>query len=141
MPEPRVVILGGGPAGVGAAWRLRVQGKAQVTLFEQGERLGGNAGSFEFGGQRVDFGSHRLHPATEPGIMADIQSLLGGDLLDRPRHGRIGLMGRWIHFPLKPLDLALRLPPSFGLGAARDAATKRFRVPPPGHCRSCRANA
>jgi protoporphyrinogen oxidase len=100
MPEPRVVILGGGPAGVGAAWQLRIQGKAQVTLFEQGERLGGNAGSFEFGDQRVDFGSHRLHPATEPGIMADIQKLLGGDLLDRPRHGRIGLMGRWIHFPL-----------------------------------------
>ncbi|MDZ4863061.1 MAG: FAD-dependent oxidoreductase [Gemmatimonadota bacterium] len=132
MPEPRVVILGGGPAGVGAAWRLRVHGKAQVTLFEQGERLGGNAGSFEFGDQRVDFGSHRLHPATEPAIMTDIQTLLGGDLLDRPRHGRIGLMGRWIHFPLKPLDLALRLPPSFGLGAARDAATKRFRAPPAG---------
>jgi protoporphyrinogen oxidase len=125
---PHVVILGAGPAGVGAAWQLRRQNRARVTLFEQQEVVGGNAGSFEFGGQRVDYGSHRLHPATAPRIMADIRGLLGDDLLDRPRHGRIGLMGRWIHFPLKPVDLALRLPPAFGLGAARDAATKRFRA-------------
>ena len=126
-PEPRVVILGAGPAGVGAAWRLRALGKASVTLFDQQEVVGGNAGSLTVAGLRVDYGSHRLHPATAPHIMADIRSLLGEDLLDRPRHGRIGLLGRWIHFPLKPVDLALRLPPSFGIGAATDAATKPIR--------------
>jgi protoporphyrinogen oxidase len=126
-PEPRVVILGGGPAGVGGAWRLRALERARVTLFEQQPVVGGNAGSFECGGLRVDYGSHRLHPATAPGIMADIRRLLGQDLLDRPRHGRIGLLGRWIHFPLRPLDLALRLPPAFGAGVARDIVTKPFR--------------
>jgi protoporphyrinogen oxidase len=128
MPEPRIVILGGGPAGVGAAWRLRASGKAQVTLLERQGVVGGNAGSFEVAGLRVDYGSHRLHPATDPAILADIRALLGPDLLDRPRHGRIGLMGRWIHFPLKPVDLALRLPPTFGLGTVRDAALKPFRT-------------
>lgn len=128
MPEPRVVILGAGPAGVGAAWRLRTLGKAQVTLLERQEVVGGNAGSFTLEGHRVDYGSHRLHPACDPHILADIRALLGEDLLDRPRHGRIGLMGRWIHFPLKPVDLALRLPPSFGVGAVRDAALKPFRA-------------
>jgi len=72
----------------------------------------------------VDFGSHRLHPACAPEILADIRALLGDDLLDRPRHGRIHLRGRWIHFPLKPLDLMLRLPPAFALGAAADFARK-----------------
>ena len=128
MPEPRVVILGGGPAGVGAAWKLRTTGKAQVTLLERQEVVGGNAGSFTLEGLRVDYGSHRLHPATDPAILADLQRLLGGDLLDRPRHGRIGLLGRWIHFPLKPVDLMLRMPPGFALGATKDAATKKFRV-------------
>ncbi len=127
MTPPRVIILGAGPAGVGAARQLRAQGRADVTVLEQQMVPGGNAGSFEFGGLRVDFGSHRLHPATSPAIMADIRALLGEDLLDRPRHGRIGLRGRWIHFPLKPADLMLRLDPGFALGSLRDMLAKPFR--------------
>ena len=72
----------------------------------------------------VDFGSHRLHPACDPEVFQDIQRLLGEDLLDRPRHGRIRLRGRWIHFPLKPLDLAFGVPPSFAAGIAVDLAGK-----------------
>lgn len=126
MPEqPHVVVLGAGPAGAGAAHRLRRLDRARVTVVELGERPGGNAGSFELGGQRVDFGSHRLHPACHPEILADVRRLLGGDLLDRPRHGRIRLRGRWIHFPLKPLDLLLRLDPRFAAGTLRDAVLPR----------------
>jgi protoporphyrinogen oxidase len=123
----RVVVLGAGPAGLGAAYALTRRGTAEVTVLERGSGVGGNAGSFELAGLRVDFGSHRLHPACDPEVLADIRSLLGDDLLDRPRHGRIRLLGRWIHFPLKPLDLALRLPPSFSLGFASDMLLKPFR--------------
>lgn len=127
---PRVVILGAGPAGVGAAWKLRQLDRAEVTVLEQKATPGGIAGSFDFGGMRVDFGSHRLHPATDPAIMADIKGLLGDDLRDRPRHGRIRLRGRWIHFPLKPQDLLLRLDPGFALGTLRDMVAKPFRGGP-----------
>jgi protoporphyrinogen oxidase len=123
---PRVVILGGGPAGVGAARELRRQGKAEVVLLERNAHFGGNAGSFEAAGQRLDFGSHRLHPATDPRILADVRALLGEELLDRPRHGRIRLLGQWIHFPLKPLDLLLRLDKSFALGSAKDMLGKHL---------------
>jgi protoporphyrinogen oxidase len=75
----------------------------------------------------VDYGSHRLHPSCDVEVLQDIRSLLGGDLLDRPRHGRIRLRGRWIHFPLKPVDLALRLPPSFAVGVAADSVRKVLR--------------
>jgi protoporphyrinogen oxidase len=132
MPESRVVILGGGPAGVGAAQQLRKLGRAQVTLLEQGTAFGGNAGSFEFAGQRLDYGSHRLHPACEPAILEDIRQSLNGDLLDRPRHGRIRLRGRWIHFPLKPIDLILRLDPGFALGSLGDMIGKAIRKRPEG---------
>jgi protoporphyrinogen oxidase len=121
---PRVVILGGGPAGVGGAFALRRDARASVTLLEQAPVFGGVAGCFEWGGQRLDHGSHRLHPASDPAILAEIRRLLGPDLLDRPRHGRILLRGRWIHFPLKPADLLLRLDRGFALGAARDAAVR-----------------
>jgi protoporphyrinogen oxidase len=113
-------VLGGGPAGLGAAWKLRADRKAAVTLIEQNTRVGGNSGSFEIDGQRVDFGSHRLHPACDADVLADIRMMLGDDLLDRPRHGRIQLRNRWIHFPLKPLDLLLHLDRGFAAGTLRD---------------------
>lgn len=125
--KPHVLILGAGPAGVCAAFQLAQKGLAQVTVLEQSETVGGIAGSFEISGVKVDYGSHRLHPACEPNILQDIKILLGKDLLDRPRHGRIRLHGRWIHFPLKPLDLILRLSPGFALGAATDILRKVFK--------------
>jgi protoporphyrinogen oxidase len=123
----RVVVLGGGPAGLGAAYQLLRRTSAEVTLLEQRDCVGGNAGSFEFGGFHLDYGSHRLHPACDPEILHDIRELLGEDLLDRPRHGRILLEGRWIHFPLKPLDLLLRLPRSFTWGVGGDVMRKMMR--------------
>jgi protoporphyrinogen oxidase len=122
---PHVIVLGGGPAGVGAAFQLRRLNRAHVTLVEANPAVGGNSGSFEHAGQRLDYGSHRLHPACDPEILADIRALLGDDLLDRPRHGRIRLRGRWIHFPLKPVDLLLRLDPGFAFGTLRDMIVRR----------------
>jgi protoporphyrinogen oxidase len=121
-----IVILGGGPAGLAAAFKLAERGWTDVTVIERGSRVGGNAGSFSIDGIPVDFGSHRLHPACPPRVMADIRRLLGDDLLDRPRHGRIRLHGRWVHFPLRPLDLATRLPPAFVAGIAADVMRRRM---------------
>ncbi len=97
-----------------------------MTVIEQNNRVGGNAGSFDLAGIPVDYGSHRLHPTCDPAILNDISVLLKGDLLDRPRHGRIHLKNRWIHFPLKPFDLVLRLPPEFAFGTMSDFARKKF---------------
>jgi len=120
----RVAILGAGPAGLGAAFHLSRQSVAQATVLEQRTEVGGNAGSFELEGLHVDYGSHRLHPACDPEILGDLQALLGDDLLLRPRHGRIRLRGRWIHFPLKPVDLVAHLPKTFATGVGIDAMRK-----------------
>ena len=124
MKPPRVIILGAGPAGLGAAFHLARRKIADVTVLEQNVHAGGNAGSFEIQGIRVDYGSHRLHPACDSEVLQDIRNLLGKDLLDRPRHGRIRMQGRWIHFPLRMLDLALRLPPNFVAGVMTDRVAK-----------------
>lgn len=125
MDKPHVVILGAGPAGVGAAYQLRRRDRAEVTVLEQRDSVGGNAGSFEVEGQRVDYGSHRLHQACDPNILKDIRSLLGDDLVKRPRHGRILLRGKWIHFPLQPLDILLHADRRFLAGVLRDALMRR----------------
>jgi protoporphyrinogen oxidase len=119
--ESGLVVLGAGPAGLGAAYRAARAGRSVVVL-ERGRAVGGVAGSFEVGGMRVDFGSHRLHPSIDPVVLQELRILLGGDLQERRRNGRIRLEGRWIAFPLRGTDLVRRLPPSFAVLAARDAA-------------------
>src|SRR5262245_9087187 len=129
---PKIAILGAGPAGIGAALRLARDGLADVEVIEARDRVGGNAASFMLEGVHCDFGSHRLHPKLEPRVFTDIEAALGPDLLWRPRHGRIRLQGRWIHFPLKPADLLVNLPFSFvvslGLDLARKALPRKRHV-------------
>ena len=124
---PHVVILGAGPAGVGAAYQLVSKGLARVTVLEAHDRVGGNAASFELDGVYCDHGSHRLHPVAEPEIMADLKKLLGDDLLLQKRRGRILMQGKWIGFPLKPMGLLMGVPKSFALSVAGDMAKKVFK--------------
>jgi protoporphyrinogen oxidase len=115
-----VVVLGAGPAGLAAAWRVAQAGH-RVTVLDRAPVVGGMAASFEVAGQRVDHGSHRLHPATDPVILAALGALLDGELQRRARHGRLRLDGRWLDFPLRASDLARSLPPRLAARMAADA--------------------
>jgi protoporphyrinogen oxidase len=128
--RPRLIVLGAGPAGVGAAFLLARQRHANVLVVEREARVGGNAGSFELDGVHCDYGSHRLHAASAPQVMGMIRDALGDDLVLRARHGRIRLEGRWIHFPLSLPDLLLRLPKRFAAALLVDAALKPLRPKP-----------
>ncbi|WP_284163830.1 FAD-dependent oxidoreductase [Frigidibacter sp. SD6-1] len=125
--KPKVIVLGAGPAGIAAAHALTKARKADVRVLERAERAGGNSTSFQIEGIWCDYGSHRFHPVADPAVIADVKALLGDDLLLQPRHGRIRLGGRWIHFPLKPLDALLRLPPAFAVRLFGDMLLKPFR--------------
>ena len=127
--EKRITVLGGGPAGLAMAMKLlqrQVPGW-KVTVIEQKSQVGGMAASFEEQGLFLDYGSHRLHPATSAEIMNDFRSLLGEDLRRRPRNGRIRLMNHFVKFPLSPVNLMLHTPPSFFAGILADMLTKPFR--------------
>ena len=94
-----IVVVGAGPAGLTAGWRAALAGH-DVRIVDAAAAVGGMAASIEVGGQRVDLGSHRLHPSTPPHLLAAIRELLGTDLQTRPRNGRLHLRDRWIGFPL-----------------------------------------
>lgn len=137
--SPKVTVLGAGPAGIAAAYALTkgraggsAGGRAQVEVLERAAVAGGNSTSFLIDGIWCDYGSHRFHPVADPQVLADVKALLGPDLLLQPRHGRIRLGGRWIHFPLKLQDALLRLPPAFAASLIADMALKRFRRKSPG---------
>lgn len=121
--QRELVVVGAGPAGLMAALTAAGRGH-RVTVLEAAPTVGGMAGSIEVAGLRVDLGSHRLHPATDPGALDLIRRLLGDDLQLRPRRGRIRLGGRWIGFPLRAAELARRLPPALAARLVVDAATR-----------------
>ncbi|WP_231509558.1 protoporphyrinogen/coproporphyrinogen oxidase [Streptosporangium roseum] len=121
-----LVVMGAGPSGLAAAWRAARRGLS-VTVLERADHVGGLSASFEVSGIRVDHGSHRLHPATPPHLLADLRGLLGDDLQRRPRNGRLRIADRYVGFPLKPAELAKRLPPGLLAGVARDAVTAPLR--------------
>jgi choline dehydrogenase-like flavoprotein len=120
------VVLGAGPAGLAAAWRAARRGLS-VVLLEKSTHVGGLAGSFEVDGIRVDYGSHRLNPATEPEILDDLRGLLGDDLQTRVRKDRLMVAGSWVGYPLRPREVASTLPPRLVRRAARDAVLSPVR--------------
>ena len=54
-----VGIIGGGAAGLAAAFELLRQGQ-EVEVFERASFLGGQASTFEVGGSRLEKGYHHL---------------------------------------------------------------------------------
>lgn len=122
----KIAVIGAGPAGLMAGLAASESGH-HVTILEAAPAVGGMSGSFEIAGQRVDFGSHLLHPSTAPEFMDRLRALLGDDLQTFERSGRIRLNGRWVGYPLRPLDMARSLPPSFTFNAALDAVLRPLR--------------
>jgi protoporphyrinogen oxidase len=121
-----LVILGAGPAGLAAAWRAARRGLSVVVL-EKSTQVGGLAGSFEVDGITVDYGSHRLNPATHPEILADLRGLLGDDLQTRTRRDRLRIADTWVEYPLRPREVASALPSRLVRRAARDAVLAPVR--------------
>ena len=122
----RIAVIGAGPAGLLAALETAEAGH-DVVLYEASGQVGGMSASFEVAGQRVDYGSHRLHPATDPDLMARIRNLLGDDLQTRIRNGRIRLEDRWVSFPLQPGPMVKELPFGFSARVGIDTLTKPLR--------------
>ncbi|HEX6204338.1 MAG TPA: NAD(P)/FAD-dependent oxidoreductase [Solirubrobacterales bacterium] len=116
MPAPAqrseaapVAVLGAGPAGLTAAYRL-VQRRVPVVVFEAGEQVGGLARTETRDGYRFDLGGHRFFTKSEE--VAELWGdLLGGELLVRPRLSRIYWRGRLIEYPLRPADVFAKVGP------------------------------
>jgi len=137
MPAPAqrpevapVAVLGAGPAGLTAAYRL-VQRRVPVVVFEAGESVGGLARTETRDGYRFDLGGHRFF--TKSDEVADLwEELLGEELLVRPRLSRIYWRGRFVEYPLRPADVFAKVGPVELARSLGSYARARLRPAPAG---------
>ena len=102
-------ILGGGPAGLTAAYTLGRRGRPGV-VFEADGQVGGIAKTIEFNGYRFDLGGHRFFTKLEP-VQRLWEEMLGDEFLTRPRLSRIYYNGKYFAYPLTAKDVVGRLGP------------------------------
>jgi protoporphyrinogen oxidase len=102
-------VIGGGPAGLSAAYRLTLAGRP-VLVLEAGRQVGGLARTEVRDGYRFDLGGHRFF--TKSSEIEDLwHEILGGELLLRSRLSRIYWNGKFLLYPLNARDVVRTLGP------------------------------
>ncbi|MDX6477991.1 MAG: hypothetical protein QOG29_578, partial [Gaiellaceae bacterium] len=102
-----IAVLGGGPAGLTAAYVLALRG-VPGTVYEADGTVGGIAKTVEFNGYRFDLGGHRFFTKLAP-VQRLWEDMLGDEFLLRPRLSRIFYQGKFISYPLRAEDVLDRL--------------------------------
>lgn len=107
------VVIGGGPAGLAAAFEL-VRAGRRVAVVEREDGVGGIARTIERGGFRFDIGGHRFLTSV-PEVSALWEELLGPDFLVRERRSRILFRGKLLDYPISARSALAGLGPVEGL--------------------------
>ena len=105
----RTIVIGGGPAGLTAAWELARAGGSSLVL-EADSVVGGISRTASYEGYRFDVGGHRFFTKV-PHVQQVWEELIGDEFLVRPRLSRIFYRGRMFDYPLKPANAVLGLGP------------------------------
>ena len=107
VSDKKVVIIGGGPAGLTAAYELTKLDLVPVVLEKQ-DKVGGLARTEEHKGFRFDMGGHRFFSKVEE-VKKMWREILGDNFLHRPRLSRIYYRKKFVYYPLKPLNALMGL--------------------------------
>jgi protoporphyrinogen oxidase len=98
--EPRFIVIGGGPAGLTAAYELTCH-NYQPVVFEKYDKVGGIARTEEYKGYYFDMGGHRFFTKSSE-VDQMWREVMGKDFLRRPRLSRIYYKKTFFNYPLKP---------------------------------------
>lgn len=123
-PGTDVIVIGGGPTGLGVAHRLLSRG-IKCTLLESRSRFGGLSQTFDEMGCKVDYGPHILHTSKED-IIRFLQSLLKSDLVERKAKVQVYFNGKFVPYPIKGIRALTVLPLPTAMRASFDLLAARF---------------
>ncbi|MGB3807540.1 MAG: NAD(P)/FAD-dependent oxidoreductase [Erythrobacter sp.] len=99
--QKSVVVIGGGPAGLTAAYQLqRRSDEYRPIVFEGGDIVGGIARTETHKGYRFDIGGHRFFTKV-PEVEAMWKEVLGDEFITVPRQSRIYYRGKFFNYPLR----------------------------------------
>ncbi len=99
--ETRILILGAGPTGLGAAYRLHELGYRNWLIYEKNDYIGGLSASFKDSeGFIWDVGGHVMFSHYKY-FDEVIQKLLGDDYLEHQRESWIRLTNGWVPYPFQ----------------------------------------
>ncbi|MBD2059302.1 NAD(P)/FAD-dependent oxidoreductase [Oculatella sp. FACHB-28] len=98
MKHYPVAILGGGPAGLTAAYQLVKQGIQSVVL-ERSDKVGGISRTETYRGYRFDIGGHRFFTKVTE-VEQFWHEILTDDFIKVPRLSRIYYQGKFYNYPL-----------------------------------------
>ncbi|OLD15920.1 MAG: hypothetical protein AUJ01_11215 [Acidobacteria bacterium 13_1_40CM_3_65_5] len=113
MQRRKIVVLGAGPAGLSAAWRLSEHGMA-VTVLERDSAVGGMGKTITVGPYAVDYGPHTFHvreTAESRAVIEAIKPFFGEDPLVLTRGTRVLLRGKEYVYPLEMLQVLTGVSP------------------------------
>jgi protoporphyrinogen oxidase/putative flippase GtrA len=102
-----IYVLGGGPAGLAAAYSLTKQGRS-VVVIEQDSTVGGFAKSIEYQGFILDYGPHRFFTKLAP-VLAFWDEVLGREQVTVNRLTRIYYGNKYFSYPLKAFEALFSL--------------------------------
>lgn len=105
--DEHITILGGGPAGLAVGYYAKKKG-LPFTIYEASNRIGGNCITFKHGNFLFDSGAHRFHDK-DAEATKEIKDLIGKDLKKVDLPNKIYHNGKFLDFPLLPLNLIQKL--------------------------------
>ena len=102
-----ITILAGGPAGLSVGYYSRKRGLS-FRVYEASDKVGGNCITHRQGDFLFDSGAHRVHDKDED-VTEEIKALMGDELHRVNASSQIFFRGKYIDFPLSPLDLLTKI--------------------------------
>ncbi len=108
--KEKIVILGGGIAGLSAGYFLSRSNRYEIVVLEQSNVVGGLCASFAHKNFTLDYGPHKMYSVL-PGVLDELVDLMGDRALRVEKKNKIFLNGRYLEYPLKLTNLLKVLGP------------------------------
>lgn len=103
----KIAIIGGGPAGLSAAYHL-LKKNYQVDIYEAKKFLGGMSASVEMWGTKVDLGPHRFF-SSDKRVNNFWLEIIENEYQMIDRYTRIYYKKKFFNYPLKPFNALTKL--------------------------------